>query len=313
MSASMSDAVCGGIDLGGTKIEATLFDGDLTPLASRRVATPRDSYADLLDALGTEVAWLQSEAQHVDLPVGVGIPGLIDPVTGHSVTANLPANGKPLGADLKARSGGTIRLANDCKCFALSEAVGGAGDGHHTVFGLILGTGLGGGVVVDGRLMPGPNALAGEIGHAALPAPLVAQYGLPLLPCGCGRQGCFETYLSGAGMERLSDTLTGQRRTAPQIVAATLQNDADAQRVFEVWLQIAGELLHSLQLHIDPDCIVLGGGLSKIDGLDRKLSRALAASALPGLRAPDIRKPKFGDSSGTRGAALLVCPSAGRT
>lgn len=309
MSVSMSEAsppACGGIDLGGTKIEATLFDAALIPLASRRIATPQDEYGALLEVLNAEIAWLRTEAGLPGLPVGVGIPGLIDPVTGHSVTANLPANGKPLGADLKARSGGVIRLANDCKCFALSEAIGGAGSGHHTVFGLILGTGVGGGVVVDGRLLPGPNVLAGEIGHAALPAPLVAQHGLPILPCGCGRRGCFETYLSGTGIAQLSEALTGQQRTAPQIVSAASNNDPDAIHVFDVWLQIAGELLHSLQLHIDPDCIVLGGGLSNIDGLEHKLSGALTQSALPGLRAPVICKPKFGDSSGARGAALLV-------
>lgn len=309
MSASMSEgAVCGGLDLGGTKIEATLFNANLTPLASRRIATPRDTYGALLEALTEEIAWLRAKAHQPDLPVGVGIPGLIDPVTGHSVTANLPANGQPLGADLKARNGDGIRLANDCKCFALSEAIGGAGYGQHTVFGLILGTGLGGGVVVDGALLPGPNLLAGEIGHAALPAPLVAQHDLPLLPCGCGRRGCYETYLSGTGMARLSEALTGQPRTAPEIISAALAQDPDAIHVFDVWLQIAGELLHGLQLHIDPDCIVLGGGLSNIDGLERHLSDALARSALPGLRTPVISKPQFGDSSGARGAALLVRP-----
>ena len=299
---------CGGIDLGGSKIEAALFDGTLTPIATRRIATPQDSYSDLLDALGGEVAWLRAQARQPDLPVGVGVPGLIDPNTGLSVTANLPANGKPLGADIKARIGGPIQLANDCKCFALSEALDGAGHGHRTVFGLVLGTGIGGGVVVDGSLLPGPNVLAGEIGHAALPAPLVTQHKLPILPCGCGGQGCFETLLSGAGMERLSDSLTGRHRTAQEIVAAARRNDAAASHVFEVWLLIAGELLRSLQLHIDPDCIVLGGGLSKIEGLQHALADALAWTALPGLRAPMICKPRFGDSSGARGAALLVRP-----
>jgi len=305
-----STPVCGGIDLGGTKIEATLFDATLTPITTRRMATPQDHYADLMDALSTEIAWLRSKADQPALPVGVGIPGLIDPITGHSVTANLPANGKPFGADLKARSGGAIRLANDCKCFALSEATGGAGDGYHTVFGLVFGTGLGGGVVVDGSLLPGPNVLAGEIGHTALPATLVEKHKLSILPCGCGRLGCFETYLSGPGLARLSVTLTGKHRTAAELVAATTRNDTAAAHVFDVWLQIAGELLHSLQLHIDPDCIVLGGGLSRIEGLQYKLSDALAQSALPGLRVPEICKPKFGDCSGARGAALLVRPSS---
>ncbi|WP_299949951.1 ROK family protein [uncultured Ruegeria sp.] len=310
MSASTSDAAWGGIDLGGTKIEATLFDSNLTALASRRIPTPRQSYADLLEALTAEITWLRVASGQPDLPVGIGIPGLIDPITGQSVTANLPANGMPLGNDLKARNGGFIRLANDCKCFALSEAIGGAGEGYHTVFGLILGTGLGGGVVVDGALLPGPNVLAGEIGHAALPAPIMARYNLPILPCGCGRQGCFETFLCGTGMTRLAKTLAGAPLTAPEVVAATAQGDETAAHILDVWLQIAGELLHSLQLHIDPDCIVLGGGLSNIEGLEHNLADALASVALPGLRAPLICKPKFGDSSGARGAALLVRPDA---
>lgn len=311
MSASMSDASapsCGGIDLGGSKIEATLFDGTLTPITTRRTATPQDSYSDLLNALGGEVAWLRGQACQPDLPVGIGVPGLIDATTGRSVTANLPASGKPLGADIKARNGGPIRLANDCKCLALSEALDGAGQGHRTVFGLVLGTGIGGGVVVDGSLLPGPNIVAGEIGHVALPATLVTRHKLPILPCGCGAEGCFETYLSGTGMTRLSESLTGRRRTAEDIVAAARRNEAAAAHIFEVWLQIAGQLLRSVQLHIDPDCIVLGGGLSKVEGLHHALADALALAALPGLRVPRICKPRFGDSSGARGAALLVRP-----
>ncbi len=299
-------AVCGGIDLGGTKIEAKLFDAALFPLADRRISTPRDSYDALLDALVDEITWLREQAHNPDLPVGIGLPGLIDPQTGLSVTANLPANGQSLGADLKARVGERIRLANDCKCFALSEAHEGAGAEFGTVFGLILGTGLGGGVVVNGSLLPGPNVLAGEIGHTALPAPVVAQHNLPLITCGCGRVGCYETYLSGTGLVRLAKVISGQDIEPPTLIKRAHSGDPDAQRVMHVWLQIAGELLNTLQLHLDPDCIVLGGGLSNIEGLEVDLTDALRSAALPGLRLPAIRKPKFGDSSGARGAALLV-------
>lgn len=307
MSVSMPDAKeasAGGIDLGGTKIEATLFDRGMNVLASRRRATPRGTYAELLDALQGEVTWLRRTASQHELPVGIGIPGLVDPTTGVSLTANLPANGQTLALDLEARAGGQIISANDCKCFALSEAQGGAGQGHRRVFGLILGTGLGGGVCQDGRLELGLNGLPGEVGHYALPAHLVVAHNLPLVVCGCGRIGCTETLISGTGLARLAKAVLGEPRTAPMLAAAP--EDSGNARVLDIWTELAAELLHTIQLHIDPDCIVLGGGLSNINGLERRLATAFDRVALTSVRRPQILKPVFGDSSGGRGAALLV-------
>ncbi|WP_112322165.1 ROK family protein [Oceanibium sediminis] len=293
-----------GLDVGGTKIEATLFSDAMTALASRRRPTPSSSYADLLAALEEEVSWLRQQAGPVALPVGIGVPGVVDPESGVSLCANLVANGEALARDLATRVTGTVVMANDCKCFTLSEANGGAGRNHARVFGLILGTGIGGGLCQDGQLVLGHNGLPGEIGHYGLPAQLMIQHDLPLVQCGCGRMGCTETLISGTGMARLFQALTGNTRSAPEIAATPA--DPDNARVLEVWTALAADLIHAIQLHIDPDCIVLGGGLSNIDGLEIRLGKALERAALPFVRPPAILKPEFGDSSGGRGAALLA-------
>lgn len=311
MCASIPDPAapaCGGIDLGGTKIEATLFAGDLTALSTRRIATPQGSYAALRDVLVQEVQWLRTQANQPKLPVGIGVPGLVDPQTGISFTANLSAKGHTLASDLIAISGGQIAVANDCKCFALSEANGGAGQESERVFGLILGTGLGGGFCRKGQLDLGFNGLVGEVGHFGLPAHLIAKHKLPLWRCGCGRTGCFETLISGPGLSRLAKHLTGTEATSETISRDAATGDRDMNDVLNVWSTFAAELLHTIQLHLDPDCIVLGGGLSKISGLDEKLQEKLAKAVLPSVRIPKILKPIFGDSSGGRGAALLVLP-----
>lgn len=299
-----------GVDLGGTKIEAALFNADMTVRDSRRRPTPRSSYPDLLAALEEEVSYLRQVAGTGDFPVGIGLPGLVDPDSGVSVCANLSANGHAIVHDLTARIGGRVAIGNDCKCFTLSEARGGAGAGRDRVFGLVLGTGLGGGLCQNGRLVLGLNGLPGEIGHYALPAHIVARHGLPLVDCGCGRTGCMETLVSGAGMARLALALTGRTLSAAEIAKAP--DEPDNARVLEIWTALAGELLHTIQLYIDPDCIVLGGGLSKIAGLERRIADALRSSALPSARPPDILKPAFGDSSGVRGAALLALQADGR-
>lgn len=306
----MSDAarpIAAGIDLGGTKIEAMLFGADMVQITSRRRPTPRDSYDDLLSALEEEVCWLRAEAGRDDLPVGMGFPGLVDSQTEIVFAGNLASSGRPLSPDLRARVGGIVVCANDSRCFTLSEAHGGAGKDHARVFGLIFGTGLGGGFCQDGRLIAGLNGMAGEIGHYGISAHHARKYGLPILRCGCGRMGCIETLISGNGMARIAEALIGTPRPATEI-AANL-SDPDNARVFSAWCDLAAEVAHTIQLHVDPDCIVLGGGLSNIDGVDKRLSEALARIALPGVRLPAILKPDFGDSSGGRGAALLALAS----
>lgn len=297
--------VFGAIDVGGTKIEACLFNSKLEVLDRRRLPTAKGSYDELLQAIEGAVTWLD-ETAGAKVALGVGLPGLIDPATGISMTSNVPATGRTLSADLSARIGRVIPVENDCKCFALSEANGGAGEGYRTVFGLILGTGVGGGVCVDGKLVVGRNGLPGEVGHFGLPAELVRRHDLPILACGCGRIGCYETLLSGPGMARIAKHLTGTEVDSAAIVARAAAGDAAMSKVLDIWFDILAELIHTIQLTVDADCVVIGGGLSNIHDLAPNLSRTFAPRMLKGVRQPAFATGRFGDASGVRGAAMLV-------
>lgn len=298
-------ALVGAIDLGGSKIEACLFDGDLERVASLRVSTPRDNYSELLDAIVGQVHWLDRQAGR-PVSVGIGIPGVIDPRTGNSNTANLPATGRALSSDLSSRLGRAILVENDCKCLALSEANGGAGAPFETVFGLVLGTGVGGGVCVDGALVRGLSGLPGEVGHIGIPATVVARHDLPVIACGCGRVGCYETLLSGPGMSRLARCVAGRNAEPAEIVRLGAMGDAQMQRVHSIWIELACDLIGTIQVTIDPDCVVIGGGLSRIEGLAEKLRVAFEPHSMEGARVPQFRTARFGDASGVRGAAMLA-------
>lgn len=302
-------AAYGSIDVGGTKIEAALFDDTLEPLAKHRIQTPTDSYDALVAAIIAQAQWLERTAG-APMPLAIGLPGLIDPQTGRSVTANLPATGHALSQDISTRLGRQIPVENDCKTFALSEANGGAGAGFRTVFGLILGTGVGGGVCTSGRLQTGLNGLPGEVGHFGIPGHLVAEYGLPVLACGCGRTGCYETLVSGVGLTRLAQHVAGKPAEPAEIMAAAASGDAGMARVREIWLDLLAELVLTIQLTLDPDCVVLGGGLSRIDGLDRDLAARFETHKLHHVRSPAFRIAKYGDASGGRGAAILARQAA---
>ena len=296
----------GAIDLGGSKIEACLFDEQLKVVCKQRVATPRTSYAELLEALLAQCYFLEQQAGQKNLPIGLGVPGLIDRSTGNALTANLPATGHPLPADLIARLGRSIAVENDCNCFVLSEAHGGAGDGHDVVFGVILGTGIGGGLCRHGELMTQHNGTSGEVGHLALPFPLAQKWNLPILTCGCGRQGCYETLVAGPGLSRLSQHLTGTAHSVPDIVQGYRAKEPRLHAVYALWLELLCELILSIQLVVDPDCLVLGGGLSQIENLTKQLTQAFPAHQLPGMKAPVFAQAYFGDSGGVRGAAMLA-------
>ena len=294
----------GAIDLGGTKIEACLFDAQLHALDSRRTPTPGDSYAALLDAIVAQCQWLRTIAADPHLPIGIGIPGLVDPKTGLSNTANLRSMGQPLQADLRRRLGDAIAVENDCKCFAFSECHGGASQGYQLVLGLIMGTGLGGGVCQQGELMLHHNALAGEVGHIPLPANLLHAWHLPLIACGCGRVGCYETLVSGTGLARLSQHLCGVSVQAQAVFEGHASGVEALQQVYTVWLELLCALLDTVQLVLDPQCIVFGGGLSRAPSLVEDVSRRYASGLLRGISAPDFKVARFGDSSGIRGAAI---------
>jgi len=296
----------GGIDLGGTKIEARLFNEDWQVLESRRVPTPQTSYKDLLNELTTQVRWLRSFDQAGEIPVGIGMPGLIDARTGNVLTANLCASGNPIQHDLQKAAGSGILVIKDCRAFTLSEARLGAGRGYVSVVGLIIGTGLAGGHSLNGDLVPVYNGQGGEFGHIPLPAALVERHGLPLVTCGCGKLGCLETYAAGPGIERLANHVTGSTKTGAEIFEQSRAGDPEARKVFDIWLDVIAETVCILMMAIDPDCIVLGGGVSKIPGLPDLIAETVSPKLLSGTYLPRIVLAEGGDSSGTRGAALAT-------
>ena len=297
----------GGMDVGGSKIETSLFDEQFRPLKRRRVETECATYEQLLECIVGEVRWLESQA-HGAVDLGIGLPGLVDHQSGRSLTSNLPATGRPLREDLVARLGRKVALENDCKCFALSEANGGAGEDADTVLGLILGTGVGGGVVHRGRLVLGHNDLPGEIGHLGIPGRFVEEWDIPVLRCGCGRLGCYETLVSGPGLVRLAARRDSSSRSPAEIAARAQAGDEAMMVTMREWVTLLAELIYTTQCTIDMDCVVLGGGLSRIPGLETMLSEAYRTQPLV-TRETRFAVARFGDASGTRGAAMLLAQS----
>jgi fructokinase len=279
-----------GVDLGGTKIEAIALDGE-TEVRRRRIATPRGDYEATLAAVAALVREMG------DGSVGVGIPGAISPATGLVKNANSTwLIGRPLKQDLENALQREVRIENDANCFALSEATDGAGRGAQVVFGVILGTGVGGGIVVEGRVLKGPNAIAGEWGHNPLPAP--GPQDQPLPACYCGRAGCIETYLSGPGLARDHLTLTGEIATPEDIVA----QGGEALRRYED--RLARGLASVINV-LDPDVIVLGGGMSNAERLYTEVPRLWSRYVFSDHVTTRLARNVHGDSSGVRGAAWL--------
>ena len=299
--------IAAGIDLGGTKIEAQVFDSGWNRVESRRIPTP-DTYGDLVAAMVAQIAWIDSLAP--SLPIGIAAAGLINPTTGLALTANLPASGHPFPADIATTAGRPITYINDCRAQALSEALFGAARGYRTALSLNLGTGLAGGIVMDGKLLPGPTGLGGEFGHFALPANVVSAHNLPILRCGCGRLGCTETLIAGPGLARLFTHLTG-RSASPEAIVRGRKTDPDGQRVWAIWCELTAEMIHTLCYTVDPECVVLAGGLSQAPGLVADLTDALQRAQLPGYNAPLIRLAEGGDTTGARGAAYAAFSAGG--
>lgn len=299
--------IAAGLDLGGTKIEAQVFDADWRVAARRRIATPPE-YDALVQAMADQIGWAEAQAGG-PVPVGISAAGLVAPETGLALTANLAASGRPFPADINARAGRSIAYYNDCRAFTLSEATFGAGRGAQTVVGLIIGTGIGGGLTIGGRLLAGPAAVGGEFGHMAAPAAQVVRYGLPVVRCGCGREACVETLIAGPGLARVAETVTGRRLTPSQIVAGRA-SDAGLARTWGIWCELVADLLLRITLMIDPDVIVLGGGLSQADDLLDDLSGALRAAQWQGFGVPRLALAEGGDASGARGAAYAAWEEA---
>lgn len=290
-----------GVDLGGTKIEIVALATSGETRFSRRTATPRGDY----DAtIRTMVDLVEAAERGVGerCSVGVGIPGALSPLTGLVKNANSTwLNGRPLDVDLSRALGRTVRLANDANCFALSEATDGAAAGAPVVFGVILGTGTGGGLVVRGDLLVGPDAIAGEWGHNALPWPDAGEWPGP--PCYCGRRGCIETFLSGSGLQRAYDGSPAP--DAQVIAAAAAAGDAAARAAVDRYAGRLAKALASVINLLDPDVIVLGGGLSNIATLYDAVPQRWGAWIFSDAVSTRLRRALHGDASGVRGAARL--------
>jgi len=288
-----------GVDLGGSKIELLALDSQGHERYRKRVPTPRGDYGATVKTLTALVGECE-EALGTQATVGVGIPGAMSLATGRIKNANSTCLiGRPFKQDLEAALGREVRMANDANCFALSEAIDGAGRGARVVFGVILGTGVGGGVVVDGRVLTGPNAIAGEWGHNPLPLPREAD--LPLPVCYCGRQACIEAYLSGPALARDA----GAGIEAPQILARAAQGDARCEAALARYEERLARALAAVVNVLDPDVIVLGGGLSNMDRLYANVPRLWLPYVFSDLVSTRLARHVHGDSSGVRGAAWL--------
>jgi len=297
-----------GVDLGGTKIEALALSPEGLERVRVRVPAPRGHYDATLDAIVSLVAKCRDGLADGDIAgVGIGIPGSLSPRTGLVRNANSTwLNGRPLLHDLEARFAWPVAIENDANCFALSEAVDGAAQGYRTVFGVILGTGVGGGLVHDGKPLLGHNAVAGEWGHNPLPWPEADEW--PGLPCYCGKRGCIETFLSGPALERQYEVLSGQAIPARDIAERAKKGEATAKTVLAQYGRRLAKSLATVINIADPDAIVLGGGVSNIGAI-----RDMAITEMPRWVFSDcfdtpLMVNNWGDSGGVRGAARLIVP-----
>lgn len=291
-----------GIDLGGTKIEGIALDADGNELIRHRVATPSGDYAATLKAIIELTGFIESKTGQTG-SIGIGTPGALSPATQLLRNSNsVCMNGQPVKRDLEKRMGREIRMANDANCFALSEATDGAARGAGVVFGVIIGTGTGAGIVIDGKVLTGPNAIAGEWGHNPLPWPMDNERPGP--DCYCGKQGCIETFLSGPGLSADFLAATGVQKTAHEIVQLA-QDNTEAEACLQRYEnRMARGLAHIINI-LDPDVIVLGGGMSNIKRLYKNVPQLWDEYVFSDVINTRLVAPVYGDSSGVRGAAWL--------
>jgi fructokinase len=292
-----------GVDLGGTKIEAAAIDDAGEILARRRVPTPRDDYDATIAAVATLVRQIETDYDD-NASVGIGIPGAISPASGLVKNANSTwLIGKPFDRDLSTALDRTVRVANDANCFTLSESVDGAASEGRVVFGVILGTGVGGGIVIDNRPHTGMHAIAGEWGHNPMPGLLEEEWNDR--DCYCGRSSCIETFLAGPWLARDHARRTSEEFTAEQIAERAAAGNEAARHTVELEARRLGRALATVINLLDPDAIVLGGGLSNIEALYELTPPALEPYVFSDVVTTPIVKNRHGDSSGVRGAAWL--------
>jgi fructokinase len=305
-----------GVDLGGTKIEIIALSPQGETLLRQRISTPAqhtfNSAPSQYQAIITAITKLISNTEHrlqikrlnhTSQHIGIGIPGAISPATGLVKNANTTCLiGQPFQKDLEHALSCPIKIANDADCFVLSEAKDGAAKGADSVFGIIIGTGCGGGLVINKQLISGPNAICGEWGHNPLPWPQADE---TLMPCYCGKRGCIETFLSGPGFTRHANKRNDTKRTSEQWHQALLEGNQHAIKVFDIYARQLAKSLASVINIIDPEVIVLGGGMSNIDYLYTRVPELLPEYVFSDQVLTQLVKAKYGDSSGVRGAAFL--------
>ena len=300
-----------GIDVGGTKIEAIALSDSGEVLVRQRVASPQRDYEATLDTIAALVDDVEAQTGSRG-SVGLAIPGTISEQTGLVKNANSTwLIGRPLGADVAARLARPVRCANDANCFALSESTDGAAAGAATVFGVIVGTGTGGGLVVGGRVLIGANGVAGEWGHNPMPWPRQGEWPGP--PCYCGRTGCIETFLSGPGLSRDFAAAGQALISAEEIVVRAHAGELDASLCLERYEDRFARALASVINVFDPDVVVLGGGVSNVDRLYTAIPARWSAYVFSDVITTRLAKARHGDSSGVRGAAWLWPAASGKS
>ncbi|WP_330985602.1 MULTISPECIES: ROK family protein [Enterobacterales] len=294
-----------GIDIGGTKTEIVAFDDEMQIRWRKRVATPVQDYELFLSTFSSLIDtadWATGE----EGKIGIGMPGLMDRQTGELLSSNVPClTGRRIVDDLIDRVSRPIAVDNDCCCFALSEAHTQQARQYPRIFGAIIGTGLGGGLVIDGQLYRGRNRMACEFGHLPLAAQFSRRYQLPELACGCGLSGCVERYLSGPGLLGLHRHFSGKTVTMDALWEGYQQQEPQAMATITAWVDMLGGTLAQLQLILDVDAFVLGGGVSNVEAIYALLPQAMKRYLFPGLEPAKILPAVHGASSGVRGAALL--------
>lgn len=298
-----------GIDLGGTKTEGVVLDDQGEVVSRYRVATPQQDYQGTLEAIAAMLTKLDKDSgqTQVKLPVGIGTPGSISCLTGRMKNCNSTClNGKPLREDLQALLKRDVRIANDADCFALSEAIDGCGRDYRSLFGVILGTGVGAGIVINKQLVNGPNGIAGEWGHNPMPPVAITLPGQEQArSCYCGRVNCIETWLSGPALEQRFHQYASKKWAATQIAAAASARHIEATQVLEHYCECVAAALATIINVLDPEVIVLGGGLSNIDRLYDEIPSRWQKYVFSDRCDTRMLPAKYGDSSGVRGAAWL--------
>lgn len=297
-----------GIDIGGTKMEIAIYDSSMKRGSTWRVPTPGHDYDAFLKAI-TQMVQRADAICGERQAVGLAVPGVVDG-NGLSISANIPCiNGRCVATDVERLIQRPAVYENDVRAFTLSEVRGGALDGAASAIGIVLGTGLGGTLCFDGKLHRGQQGLSGEFGHLPIPQHLIRKYDLPVLSCICGSMGCAEQILSGPGMLRVAAGLGAVYETVEALVSKLRQGEPLATRVFHAYIECLGHFISRLTLMLEPEVVVIGGGLSAVAEIYRRLPSAIGAYLFEGVTAPRITAPRFGLTSGARGAAILAFES----